>query len=99
MNSSIHFQLIRCNLFQVNSTNTTIHKGNVALKIAQFIDGSYKPCENLNISFGTSDTINACITLLENAAFKKLVDFDNHLDNISLDWTNNIVNKEIECLL
>lgn len=71
----------------------------MALKIAQFTDGSYKPCENPNVSFGTSDTINACITLLENSTFKKLVDFDNHLDNVSLDWTNSSLNKEIEDLL
>ncbi|KAJ8953361.1 hypothetical protein NQ318_023477 [Aromia moschata] len=83
----------------VKGTNTSIHMGKVALKVAQHVDGSYKLCEKPSISFGTDDSINACITLLQSTAYNKLIDFDNHLDNLSLDWTNSDLNKEIECLL
>lgn len=34
--------------------------------------------------------------LLERKVQKAIVDFDNHLDNISLDWRNLTLNNEIE---
>ncbi|KAJ8970160.1 hypothetical protein NQ317_003324 [Molorchus minor] len=86
-------------LIIVNSTNTSIHTGKIALKIAQSVDGNYRPYENPNIMFGSEDPVNACISLLENAAFNNLIDFDNHLDNLALDWSNRNLNKEIESLL
>lgn len=67
--------------------------GRAALKIAQYSDGSYKVCEQTVVS---EDSINACINFTLNGFFKRLVDFDNHLDNIHLDWTNNKFNNELE---
>ena len=34
--------------------------------------------------------------LVLNRAFEKLVDFDNHLDNIEMDWTNPAVGPALE---
>ena len=34
--------------------------------------------------------------LVENRKFEQLVDFDNHLDNIQLDWTNPAINRAID---
>ena len=35
-------------------------------------------------------------SLVQSRAFEKLVDFDNHLDNIEMDWTNPSVNHALE---
>ena len=35
-------------------------------------------------------------TCLRSKSYKELVDFDNHLDDISLDWTNLHINKLID---
>ncbi|KAJ8916924.1 hypothetical protein NQ315_013395 [Exocentrus adspersus] len=85
-------------LMMVNSTDIAIHKGSIPLKIAQHSDGNFVPCDNLNISFDSDNTINTCITLLEKLAFNNLIDFDNHFDNIKLDWKNIRLNEEIEKL-
>lgn len=34
--------------------------------------------------------------LVQHRAFEKLVDFDNHLDNIQMDWTNPSVGLALE---
>lgn len=37
--------------------------------------------------------------LLHSKTYRKLNDFDNHLDDISLDWSNQVINEEIDrCL-
>lgn len=66
--------------------------GEVTLKVTQLIDGSFKNCEQIKIS---NDAINSCMSILDSGSYNKVVDFDNHLDNIQLDWTN----KEFEKLL
>lgn len=35
-------------------------------------------------------------SLLKEEQYRNLVDFDNHLDNIALDWQNQKLNKIIE---
>lgn len=66
--------------------------GEVTLKVAQLIDGNFKHCDQIKIS---NDAINSCMSILDSGNFSKVVDFDNHLDNINSDWTN----KEFEILL
>lgn len=66
--------------------------GDITLRVAQLNDGSFKNCEQIKIS---NDAINACMTMLDNESYNKVVDFDNHLDNIQLSWTN----EEFENLL
>ena len=40
--------------------------------------------------------LRAAVKLVENRKFEQLVDFDNHLDNIQLDWTNPAINRAID---
>nr|XP_023029198.1 ER membrane protein complex subunit 8/9 homolog [Leptinotarsa decemlineata] len=80
----------------VNTTSTSIQKGRRALKVAQYADGTYRQCEDLSVS---DDAINICLSALNGSLYNNLVDFDNHLDNIRLDWTNTTLNKEIQSLL
>ena len=34
-------------------------------------------------------------SLIENKMYEKLVDFDNHLDNLQLDWVNPGINQAL----
>lgn len=38
-------------------------------------------------------------SLIQQQEYEKLVDFDNHLDNIALDWRNKDINTEIDELI
>lgn len=43
--------------------------------------------------------LSATSALLHSKSYRKLNDFDNHLDDISLDWSNQVINEEIDrCL-
>lgn len=67
-----------------------------ALKIAQFSDGKFRPLDAQKIVFNPSDTTELCAELLNQKAYEDLVDFDNHLDDISQDWMNHNVNRLIK---
>lgn len=62
-----------------------------------FDNGSLKQIDESHISLTPSDTTaSALMVLLQQKAYNNLVDFDNHLDDISLDWMNVRLNKTIE---
>lgn len=74
-----------------------VHK--TALKVAQYNDGMLKVLDPSRIVTSEKTTLNACSYLLKKDAYQNLVDFDNHLDNLTLDWMNYSLNKEIEEIL
>ena len=41
------------------------------------------------------NTVRDTLKMVENSIFEQLVDFDNHLDNVSLDWTNPDINRAL----
>ena len=45
------------------------------------------------------ETLDVVAALLEQRAFQTLVDFDNHLDDVTQHWRNNALNKLIEELV
>lgn len=47
----------------------------------------------------TEETLDAVEALLKRGAMKDLYDFDNHLDDITSDWTNEHLNKDLSQLL
>jgi len=62
-----------------------------------FDNGSLKQIDESHISVSPPDrTASALMVLLQQKAYDNLVDFDNHLDDISLDWMNVRLNKTIE---
>ncbi|KAB0796842.1 hypothetical protein PPYR_10903 [Photinus pyralis] len=83
-------------LFVVDNRKLSNQLDSLALKVAQFSDGKYRTVDVNNILLEPSHTLNVCTSLLEQKSYKSLVDFDNHLDNVSLDWINNAINEEIE---
>lgn len=46
-----------------------------------------------------TETLGAVESLIEGGAMKNLHDFDNHLDNIKNDWTNDRLNRDLQQLL
>lgn len=70
------------------------------LKVAQYTRGSYLSLDDKQISVDRKkDTFSACSALLSEKAYDRLIDFDNHLDDIELDWKNPEINKEVESYL
>lgn len=45
------------------------------------------------------ETLDAVEALLKRGAMKDLYDFDNHLDDITNDWTNEHLNRDLSQLL
>lgn len=83
---------------QINNTKLSTESDASALKVAQMFDnGSLKQIDESQISLSPADvTASALMVLLQQKAYNNLVDFDNHLDDISLDWMNVRLNKTIE---
>lgn len=71
----------------------------VSLKVAQYSEGKYRPIDINKVQLTPNHTLEACTSLLQKQAYMCLVDFDNHLDDISQDWMNEELNKEIESVL
>lgn len=46
-----------------------------------------------------NETLDAVELLIQRGAMKDLYDFDNHLDNIKLDWRNVHLNRDLQQLL
>lgn len=46
-----------------------------------------------------NETLDAVELLIERGAMKDLYDFDNHLDNTKLDWSNAHLNRDLPQLL
>lgn len=67
-----------------------------ALKVAQFSDGKFRPVDGQKIVLHPNDTTEICSDLLRGKVYEELIDFDNHLDDISWDWMNHDVNRLIQ---
>ncbi|XP_050300734.1 ER membrane protein complex subunit 8/9 homolog [Anthonomus grandis grandis] len=67
------------------------------LKVAQIVEGNFRQIDEQNISLNPAKTtLESLKTLLQEKAYNDLIDFDNHLDDISLDWMNVELNKKVE---
>ncbi|KMQ92266.1 hypothetical protein RF55_7774 [Lasius niger] len=84
-------------LIVVDNREVTLGMGSSPLRISQSIDGKWKPKDKANIIYegGIAHT-DAMYSLLKAEEYRNLVDFDNHLDNIALDWQNQKLNKIID---
>ncbi|XP_020283169.1 ER membrane protein complex subunit 8/9 homolog [Pseudomyrmex gracilis] len=70
------------------------------LRISQYVDGKWRPKDVANIIYEKGATHSeAMSSLLKSEEYKNLIDFDNHLDNISLDWQNQELDKTIEHII
>ena len=48
-----------------------------------------------NRKFQNDQALQSTLKLAQNNMSEILVDFDNHLDDVQLDWTNPQINKEL----
>ncbi|XP_043212071.1 ER membrane protein complex subunit 8-like [Amphibalanus amphitrite] len=55
--------------------------------------------DKASVALESDSTCVAASCLLQNRAYRLLVDFDNHLDNVSADWRNPELNHEIDAVL
>lgn len=65
------------------------------LLIAQNSDGKWKSV-NKNSILVDETSLSSVSTLIQRHVSQKLVDFDNHLDNLTADWTNSHLNEIID---
>ncbi|XP_063995210.1 ER membrane protein complex subunit 8 [Diachasmimorpha longicaudata] len=67
------------------------------LRVSQFQDGKWKLHDKADIVYEGGEAVPTALeSLLREARYQQLIDFDNHLDNISLDWHNSELNKIIK---
>ncbi|XP_011170426.1 ER membrane protein complex subunit 8/9 homolog [Solenopsis invicta] len=84
-------------LVVVDNREVTLSMGSSPLRISQSVEGKWKPKDIANIIY--EDNIahtDAMYSLLKAEEYRNLIDFDNHLDNIALDWQNQKLNKIID---
>lgn len=68
-----------------------------ALKVWQNIENRWtKSNFSLEQNDNTLETVSA---LVKRGAMKDLYDFDNHLDNVSNDWINEHLNRDLQQLM
>lgn len=65
-----------------------VHRGNNVLLYCFFHSWSLQPF-----------SLEVTASLIQQQEYEKLVDFDNHLDNIALDWRNKDINTTIDELI
>lgn len=87
--SSVLLLYYLCFRWGVNETAIPIYT--IKLRISQ----APLSCTPSSV-IGGDLALRAAVKLVENRKFEQLVDFDNHLDNIQLDWTNPAINRAID---
>ncbi|XP_011299909.1 ER membrane protein complex subunit 8 [Fopius arisanus] len=81
----------------VDNREFTHNMGTNLLRISQYQDGVWKIQDKADIAYDDGEAIAGAIeSLLREERYRQLIDFDNHLDNISLDWHNLELNKIIK---
>ncbi|XP_076391796.1 ER membrane protein complex subunit 8/9 [Megachile rotundata] len=81
----------------VENKEITLSMNSNPLRVLQYIDGKWKLKDITDISYdkGVMHT-DALYSLLKAEHYKNLIDFDNHLDDISLNWQNPKIDKIID---
>lgn len=76
----------------IDNKHLTLSMETPGMVVSQFTDGKWR----LKESRFDNEILDTAAALLEQRAFKSLVDFDNHLDDVSQDWQNKELNELIE---
>lgn len=72
-------------------------ESNSAINLWQISNGNWTPAK-FKVE-RTKETLEAVSSLVKRGAMKDIFDFDNHLDNVNIDWSNKHLNRDIEQLL
>lgn len=80
-------------VFMINNQKVNPINNEPCFKVFSYADQKMKDIQcNIKIS---ESTYERCSRLLNEKKFNTINDFDNHLDDISLDWRNLDLNKQI----
>lgn len=66
-----------------------------ALTVYQHVDGKWKHKDDTLVHYLDISLLNIVSDLITRGVYKELVDFDNHLDDLTLDWSNAGLDKLI----
>lgn len=69
-----------------------------AIILEQYMDSKWKTVDKSSWSLHPL-CLEVTASLLQQQEYEKLVDFDNHLDNIALDWRNKDINTTVDELI
>lgn len=83
----------------MDNRKLSLHLDNLALRVAQYSEGKYRLVDSQRVNVEPACVLEACASLLQRQAYKQLIDFDNHLDDISLDWSNQQINDDVTDML
>lgn len=76
----------------VDNKHLTLSMETPGIAVSQYNDGKWRG-KDFKVD---NEVLDSAAALLEQRAFKALVDFDNHLDDVSKDWKNKDLNKLID---
>lgn len=82
----------------VDNKRLVKHLDTPAIKISQFADGKWKKRDANSFMFTNSYILESVSNLLHHGVHKELVDFDNHLDDLTLDWSNKGIHTLLDSL-
>ncbi|KAK7572159.1 hypothetical protein V9T40_014631 [Parthenolecanium corni] len=83
------------NLVVIDNRLVTLSHSDPAIKTFHNIDGKWRLLDKSKVQIDDSVLVKTSELMLQKAYYD-LVDFDNHLDNISLDWKNVNLNDQID---
>ncbi|XP_022175083.1 ER membrane protein complex subunit 8/9 homolog [Myzus persicae] len=79
----------------INNRLMELNQKESALLVHTQDDGKWKRLNNSNVQI-ENVTLAAASAVLQQQLYNNLVDFDNHLDNLSLDWLNTEFSNCVE---
>ncbi|XP_073968615.1 ER membrane protein complex subunit 8/9 [Rhodnius prolixus] len=85
-------------LVVVDNRRLSLTMEDAALKVMHSVEGKWKVMDPEEYSV-ERECMDTTAVLLHGHADRGLIDFDNHLDDISNDWTNPHINKAIDSIL
>lgn len=79
--------------------NADLLEDRVALQLFVKTDEQWKEANQKDLLLNEeTHALHVAQRAVKNRLYEQLVDFDNHLDNIQLDWTNTDINKSIDTI-
>lgn len=85
-------------LVVVDNKLVTLAHTTPAIRTLQNVENKWKLLDKSKVTV-EEETLEATSSLLQDKVYYDLVDFDNHLDNIKLDWKNSSLNEQIEGIM
>ncbi|XP_031564691.1 ER membrane protein complex subunit 8-like [Actinia tenebrosa] len=89
-------QLANACILMIDNTKMSIACDEVAVRCYIVQENKWKMNDKDLCIDGGEETLSLTSELIEGKAYQSLVDFDNHLDDITLDWSNRDINRLVD---